>query len=472
MSSGLAYSEFIKRRSDTGGMHGFEPVWMPDFLFDFQQYLIDWSCRRGRTAIFADCGLGKTPMQLTWAENVVRKTNKNVLVLAPLAVSQQTCREGEKFGIEVQRSNNGTPAGKITVTNYERLDKFDPRDFVGVVCDEASIIKHWSGKTQKQVTRFLNSMQYRLLATATPAPNDFVEMGTSGEALGSMTYSQMLETFFRQISDDEKRKKATSDDIIYSKRLSWRVIQSFGQYALKPHAFEPFWKWVASWARACRKPSDVGPYDNSRFILPPLERHDHIVQPRKAPPGYLFTIPAFGLNQERAERRRTLDERAELVANLVEKSERAVVWCHLNSEGDRLEAIIPDAVQVKGSQSLERKEELILSFMNGESRVLITKAKIAGLGLNMQHCNHVVTFVDHSYEKFYQSIRRCWRFGQKKPVRLDVIATEGEINVKKNMDRKERQANQMFDAIVSFMNEVKTMNVDYKLNPTEVPAWL
>src|SRR6202043_2726142 len=223
------------------------------------------------------------------------------------------------------------------------------------------------------------------------------------------------QTFFRQISDDEKKKRARPDDVINSKRLSWRVLQSIGQWAMKAHAFEPFWQWVASWSRACRKPSDVGNFSDERFVLPPLNRRDHTVIPKTPPPGYLFTIPAFGLNQERSERRRTLEERSELVARLVKDSDAAIVWCHLNPEGNRLEKEISGSIQVAGCQSMDEKEERILAFLNGQARVMVTKAKIAGLGLNLQHCAHVVTFVDHSYEKFYQCVRRCWRFGQKGP---------------------------------------------------------
>ena len=467
-----AYDDFLEAKTQRTGDGGFDPLWMPDFLFDFQRDLVEWSILKGRGAIFADCGLGKTPMQLVWAENVARKTNKNVLILAPLAVSQQVVNEAGKFGLEVGISRDGIPAGKLTVINYERLHKADSSDYIGAVCDESSIIKHWSGKTQKAVTRFMTKMPYRLLCTATPAPNDFVELGTSSEALGYLNHSAMLETFFRQISDDEKKKRATADDIIHSKRLSWRVIQSIGQWALKAHAFEPFWKWVSVWARACRKPSDLGPYDDSKFVLPPLNRIDHTVIPRKPPPGYLFTLPAFGLNQERAERRRTIEERTELVTELTQGSDRAVVWCQLNDEGDAIEKAIPDAIQVKGTQSIDRKEELLESFMDGQSRILVTKAKIAGLGLNMQHCAHVITFVDHSYEKFYQSMRRCWRFGQKRPVRLDVIATEGEVNVRKNMDRKERLATQMFESVVAFMNQSEDIASTTQETQLEVPEWM
>ncbi len=419
-----------------------------------------------------NCGLGKTPQLLVWSENIVRKTNKPVLVLTPLAVSLQTVAEANKFGIEAHRSTDGKPMPNITVANYERMGKFNPDDYSGVVADESSIIKHWTGATQKLVTRFLSKLHYRLLCTATPAPNDFIELGTASEALGELTYTDMLHTFFRQVSDGEKKKRATVDDIIHSKRLSWRVIQSMGQWALKSHAFEPFWKWVATWSTACRKPSDLGDFDDTDFVLPALNRRDHLVTPRTPPDGWLFTVPAFGLNQERAERRRTLDERSELAAELTKDSDSAVVWCHLNSEGDCLEKTIPGAVQVKGSQSLEEKEELIFAFLKGEARVLVTKAKIAGLGLNMQHCNHVVTFVDHSYEKFYQCVRRCWRFGQKRPVTLDVIATEGEVNVKKNMDRKERLASTMFDSIIRFMNEALTVKPNSHTMTVEVPTWL
>jgi superfamily II DNA or RNA helicase len=468
----VSYAKFLKRKQQVANDSGFEPIVMPSYLFDFQAALIEWAIRKGRAAIFAGCGLGKTPMQLAWAENVARKTNKPTLVLTPLAVSHQTVREADKFGVEAHRSANGKAMPNVTVTNYERLKHFDADDFGGVVCDEASIIKHWSGATQKAVTRFLNKMPYRLLCTATPAPNDYIEMGTHSEALGEMSYSEMLAMFFRQISDEEKKRKASADDIVHSKRLSWRVIQSSGQYAMKPHAFEPFWKWVSSWARACRKPSDLGPFDDTRFTLPKLIRRDHIVTPKRPPDGWLFTIPAFGLNQERGERRRTVEERSELVCDLTRDSDNAVIWCQLNDEADRIEQDVKGSVQIKGSLSMEEKEERLLAFLDGQARVLVTKPKIAGLGLNLQHCAHVVTFVDHSYEQFYQAVRRCWRFGQKRPVTLDVIATEGEINVQKNMDRKERLAEQMFEAVVRFMNDSENVRTEYATLQPELPRWL
>jgi hypothetical protein len=466
------YAEFLTRKTQTPNAGGFEPLYLPDWMKPFQRHLTARAIRRGRSATFADCGLGKTPHQLVWCENVVRHTNKPALILCPLAVSHQFVREAEKFGVESHRSADGKPRPNITVTNYERLHLFDAGDYSGVACDEASILKHWSGATQKDVTRFLSKIPYRLLCTATPSPNDCIEMGTLSEALGGTTHSEMLATFFRQISDDEKKAKATASDIVHSKRLSWRVIQSMGQWALKAHAFEPFWKWVASWATACRKPSDLGDFSDDGYVLPPLTRTDHVVTPRTVAPGYLWNPVAVGLNQERGERRRTLDERTELVAELVKGHDRSVIWCQMNVEGDRLERDIPNAVQVKGSQSADEKEELILAFLDGQADRLVTKAKIAGLGLNLQHCAHVVTFVTHSYEQFYQSVRRCWRFGQTRPVAHDVIATEGEANVKKNMDRTERLAATMFDQVLRHMNDATARAATRGTTTPEVPAWM
>lgn len=468
----MNYNEFLFSKTQSVNNGGFNATYIPDMLFDFQKHLVEWSVRSGRGAVFADCGLGKSFIELAWAENVVRHTNKPVLILAPLAVSLQFVNEGKKLGVEISRSSDGKPQNNITVTNYERLSRFNPDDYSGIVADEASVLKHWSGKTQATVTRFMSKIPYRFLGTATPSPNDYIEMGTLSEALGELSYSEMLSVFFRQISDTEKRQRATADDVIHSKRLSWRVIQSIGQWSLKAHAFEPFWKWVSSWSRACRKPSDLGPFDDRRFVLPQLNRTDHTVIANKPPPGRLFSVPAFGLNQEREERRRTLAERCELAAELVRDSDCSIVWCHLNSEGDRLEREIPGAVQVKGSQSIDQKEELLQAFLSGQAKHLVTKAKIAGLGLNLQHCAHVVTFVDHSWERFYQCVRRCYRFGQMRPVRLDVIATEGEVNVKKNMDRKELLMHQMFDAVVQFVNESRTVKPVYHQETKEIPKWL
>lgn len=473
-----AYAEFLERKAQAASDGGFAPAWMPDFLFDFQRALVEWALRKGRSAIFADCGLGKTPMQLVWAENVVRKTNGRVLILTPLAVGPQTVMEGNKFGIACARSRDGVlPPERIVVTNYERLHHFNPSDFAGVVCDESSILKHFSGATQQAVTRFMLKVQYRLLCTATAAPNDYVELGTSSEALGALGYSDMLSRFFRQTDNkpsrmqDIKEWRQSQPGGKYFAKLSFRVAQGLGQWRLKGHAATPFWRWVCSWARACRKPSDLG-FSDGEFILPPLTEREHLFEPKRPASGMLFTVPAIGLREERDERRRTLDERCEAVAALVDHDRPAVVWCHLNSEGDRLERAIPGCRQVKGADSDEAKEEAYRAFAAGELRVLVIKPKIGAWGLNWQHCAHVVTFASHSYEQFYQSVRRCWRFGQTSPVIVDIVATTGERHVRENMSRKAAAADVMFSEMVSHMTNSLRLVQAPDGTEMEIPAWL
>ena len=472
----MDYSEFIDRKSQIGSMGGFDPIWMPDFLFDFQQELATWAIRKGRGALIEDCGLGKSPQELVWGENVVRKTNKPVLLLTPLAVGAQMLREGEKFGVECHRSRDGKVYPGINITNYERLHYFNPDDFGGVICDESSILKHFTGVTQKEVTRFMSKVHYRLLATATAAPNDYYELGTASEALGALGYSDMLARFFMQ--DDKKKSRMNEVKAAreyrtggHYQKLAYRVSQQIGQWRLKGHAELPFWKWVCSWARACRKPSDLG-FDDGKFLLPPLNVRDHIVIPKRPADGMLFTVPAFGLKEERDERRRTLDERAELVASLVNHGNPAIVWCHLNSEGDILEKTIPGSVQVAGANTDEEKEDAYSAFGAGQIRVLIIKPKIGAWGMNWQHCAHVVTFASHSYEQYYQSIRRCWRFGQTQPVTVDIISTEGEHHVRESMVRKSAAADVMFENLVAQMNDsVHIERAIYKTQP-EKPQWL
>jgi len=475
----MEYAEFLGRKTQFGCDHGFEPTFMPDCLFPFQRHLAEWTIRGGRRACLADCGLGKTLMQLVWAENVARHTGKRVLILAPLAVGAQTVAEGVKFGIECSHVRDGNIAGtsRIVVTNYEKLHLFRPEDYQGIVCDESSILKHFSGATQKQVTRFSCKLPYRLLCTATAAPNDYIELGTSSEALGELPYSEMLTRFFRQL-DDKGQKQAARQQVEAEKlgkhfqRLAFRVSQTIGQWRLKNHAVQDFWRWVASWARACRYPSDLG-FSDAGFILPELREADHIIAPSRPPDGFLFTIPAFGLREERDERRRTLAERCEFVARLVDHKEPAVVWCHTNDEGDMLEKIIPGARQVAGKTPDEEKEETYKDFASGALRVLVIKPKIGAWGLNWQHCAHVVTFASHSYEQYYQSVRRCWRFGQKRFVRLDVIATDGEAGVIGNMRRKAAQADAMFSELVKHMNNAQRVKpATYGGTAIQLPPWL
>jgi hypothetical protein len=459
----IEYGDFLDRKTQTKNNYGFAPVWMPDFLFDFQQALVEWALEKGRAAIFADCGMGKTPMQLVWAENVVRKTNGRVLILAPLAVAGQTVREAAKFGIEARRSHDGTAHPGITVTNYEQLHKFNPADFSGVVCDESSILKSFDGARKQEITVFMRKMPYRLLATATAAPNDFIELGTSSEALGYLGYMDMLNRFFKNDQNNSSTKRGWA---LQGGNLSgpkWR---------LKGHAELPFWRWVCSWARAIRKPSDLG-FDDGRFILPPLIEREHLVD-SEGVGGYLFNMPAITLHEQRREQRQTLEERCAKVAELVNHTgEPALVWCHLNDEGDLLENLIPDAVQVAGSDKDSTKEERFLAFSDGHARVLITKPKIGAWGLNFQHCNHILFFPSHSFEQYYQGVRRCWRFGQERPVTVDIVTTEGGQNVLANLQRKAKQADAMFSNLVEEMNHAISLNrANLYTNSIEVPSWL
>jgi len=451
------YHEFLNSKSRLTSNDGFKPTFMPDFLFDFQVALLDWSIRGGRAATFADCGLGKTPMQLVWAENVVRKTNGRVLILTPLAVSHQTVLEGEKFGIECRRSDDGKPNGDITVTNYERLHYFDTNDYVGIVCDESSILKNFNGARKKMVTEFARKLRYRSAWTATAAPNDYIELGTTSEALGYLGFTDMLNRFFK----NEQHTSAMNR--YHGKAMSWRF---------KKHARIAFWKWVCSWARAVRSPSDLG-FDDGAFVLPELTENKTIIKNTKPLPGELFVRPAIGLHEQRQELRATLDERCETVAEIVGNNGTSLVWCNLNKEGDLLKRLIPNSVQVSGADSDEQKEEKLTAFTNGGIQTLITKPKIAGFGLNWQHCSHMTFFPTHSYEQYYQGVRRCWRFGQQNPVTVDIVTTGGGVYVLENLLRKATAATEMFDELVRYMNEALSIDIKQEYErETEVPQWL
>lgn len=461
------YSQFLYDKTQLGGQHGFDPVWMPEFLFDFQQAIVAWAIRRGRAAIFADCGLGKTPMQLVWAENVVRKSNRPVLIGTPLAVSHQVVEEAHKFGIEAHRIRDGKiPDGPcIVVTNYERLHLFDASQFAGMVCDESSILKNFDGSRKATITEFMRRMPYRLLCTATAAPNDYIELGTSSEALGELGHMDMLSRFFRNEQGNSSHRVRTS-------RGRHAHMDPGKLWRFKGHAETPFWRWVASWARACRRPSDLG-YDDGRFVLPPLAERQHLVRAETLADGLLFELPAVGLKEQRDERRRTIRERCEKVAELVNHRDQALVWCHLNEEGDRMESLIPGAIQVSGSDDDDVKEERLLAFQHNEARVLVTKPKIGAWGLNLQNCSHVTFFPSHSYEQYYQGVRRCWRFGQERAVVVDVVTTPGEESVMANLQRKAVNADRMFSALVEHMNNAISARSNGAFNlETEVPSWL
>ncbi len=454
----MSYAEFLDAKSQYYGDSGFDPEWLPDWLFDFQRDLVSWSIRKGRAATLADCGLGKTPMELVWAENIARKTGGRVLILVPLAVAHQMIEEARKFEIDARRSTDGT-AHRITVTNYERLHLFSPEDFIGCVCDESSILKSFDGARRGAITVFMRKMSYRLLATATAAPNDYIELGTSSEALGYLGHVDMLNRFFKNDLNNSAQGRMRGEVI------KWRF---------KGHAETPFWRWVCSWARAVRRPSDLG-YPDDRFVLPPLIEREHLVDVRTLPDGALFHMPAAGLKEQREERRRSIEERCAKVAELVNGTgQPALVWCHLNDEGDMLERLIPDAVQVSGKDSDDEKEARMIAFADRQARVLVTKPKIGAWGLNFQHCAHVTFFPSHSFEQYYQGVRRCWRFGQQRPVTVDIITTEGERGVLRNLQRKAEQADRMFSSLVAQMNAALAIDRASGQFSTkeQIPPWL
>jgi hypothetical protein len=656
-----SYREFLAGKSQLSGEYGFVPKWMSPALYPFQAHLVEFAVRKGRAAIFANTGLGKTLQELCFARNVYLHTGKPVLIITPLAVSHQTVREGAKFGIEAAVSRDGSVPCGITVTNYERLHYFDPDDFSGAVLDEASAIKAFDGKRRKVVTRFLSGMRYRLAATATPAPNDYVELGTIAEALGVMTQSEMLSQFFK--ASDKKRHSLFREGDFWNRQ----------KWFFKPHSETPFWRWVCSWARACRSPSDLGNFDDSPFVLPPLEMNQHVIEKVYIPPGEMFPVVARTLNEQRRERRHTLTERCEKVADLVSRRTGcSIVWCELNDEGDCLEETISGAVQIKGSDSDEWKEAVIEWFTghlclcrtDGKSsqsgakeqvclgsqstpsgdgrstpktrrsgrgarskgvlrkrtantcddttlpishdtpnrdgrteagktpvaerdtptiritgrrprlnhgsghretqrscspdysaptdspstttresssnrveavpsaggpiqeihevhdlssitatspanfadssapsvtwdsgcstttpsgsnapqctcgylsgkRVLISKTSICAFGLNLQCCDHQVFFPTHSYERFFQAVRRSWRFGQERHVSIDIVVTRGEAGVIANLQKKQKRADEMLDALVREMNNQLGVGVsDGHVSDMSAPIWL
>lgn len=452
------YISFIAGKSQWGSKGGFDPGEMFAWLYDFQSYLVDWALRQGRGAIFADCGMGKTAMQLAWSQKVIEHTNKPVLIVTPIAVGAQTCQEAERFGIAAKRSRDGKMDSEICVwvTNYEQLHKLDPSRFAGVVCDESSAIKDFKSERKATVVDFMRTIDYRLLCTATAAPNDFWELGTSSEALGLLGFRDMITKFFKQ---------ETSAD-----HHGWGRTK----YRFRGHAEGPFWSWVCSWARSLQTPADIG-FDASRFDLPNLIETEHVVQTSQLREGFLFSLPARDMREEREERRRSIKERCEMAVRISEEAmpNPSVMWCELNDEGDMLEKMIPNSVQIKGSMKDEAKEEALIAFSNGEIKRLITKPKIGAWGLNWQHCSDVVIFPSHSFEQYYQAVRRCYRFGQKKDVNVSLIVSEGEAGIVKNLRRKQNQVNRMFRELCKHMNDaMHLVNQDYFPEKEKFPTWL
>jgi len=453
----VSYSDFLEKKTQRGSSDGVPFRFEPKGLFDFQRAMTDFALSSSRVALFEDCGMGKTVQILTWAQNIVEHTNKPVLILSPLAVTAQTLREAEKFDIPAVRSSGGNPKGKIVVTNYEKITHFNPDDYAGVVCDESSILKSFDGIRRGEITEFMRKTPYRLLATATAAPNDYIELGTSSEALGYLGYMDMLNRFFKNDLNNSATRRH------YGEAPKWRF---------KGHAEIPFWRWVCSWARAMRKPSDLG-FDDGAFNLPALIEERHVVDTVAPPNGMLFNLPASNLFEQRAEKKRSIVDRCERVVSLVDHDKPAIVWCQLNEEADFLKKNIRGAVEVSGSDSDDAKEQKFMDFTEGRSRVLVTKPKIGALGLNFQHCSHVVYFPSHSFEQYYQAVRRCWRFGQTQQVKVDIVMSEGEKKVMDNLARKADAASVMFDNLVAEMHS--SISISSKNNngkALEVPSWV
>lgn len=424
-----SYQEWLDRKRRDHGEAGFAPTRLPGQLYQFQTDTTEWALRKGRAAIFADCGLGKTPMQLAWAEQVADHTGGDVLILAPLAVGAQTVREAAKFGIDatLARELEQLRPG-VNVTNYERLARFADHPWAGVVLDESSILKAFDGKTRAELTEWASHIPYRLCCTATPSPNDHEELGGHSEFLGVLNRRQMLAEFF------------VNDSL---SAAHWRI---------KGHAGGAYWRWIATWARAFRDPSDLG-YESNGFRLPPLSVHVHEVAADSVSADRLFAVPVASLADRREARRESISERVQLAAELANHDDTpCVVWCDLNSESDALTRAIPDAVEVRGSDAADVKEDRLLAFTEGRARVIVTKPRIGGWGLNWQHCPRMVfAGLSDSYESYYQAVRRCWRFGQTSPVDVHIVASNREQTVLENIRRKEKQAMEMFAHVVREM---------------------
>lgn len=435
----MEYHEFIQAKRHSIGNQGFDPVWMPDCAFDFQQEIISRIVKKGRVGLFADTGLGKTLMQLAFAYNVVKKTNKRVLILTPLAVAFQFIKEAEKLGIDdICHTKTGKFDKSIVVCNYERLHLLDPSDFEAVLLDESSILKNFDGKTKEQIIGFIKRVRYRLLSTATPSPNDFIELGNSSEALGYMGYMDMLGKFFRSNQNSVDSNNRNIGEKFY----------------LKPHAERDFFAWVNQWSIMVKRPSDLG-FSNKGYELPALHTNRHMVYNREAwvadGQASLFAMPAKTMTEVRAEQKKTVTERCERAIELA-AGKTSVYWCNLNEESALLAELDPEAVEIKGGMSIDKKEDILLAFADGDIDRLITKAKMTSMGLNWQHCNHTVYFPTWSYEQYYQAIRRFWRFGQKREVTCDLVISEGQERVIQALQEKTQKAIDLYENLVANAN--------------------
>lgn len=459
----MNYHEFIKNKAIVYKPSGFDCTERNENLFGWQNDVVRWALRKGKCAIFSDCGTGKTRMLLQWANMVHKHENRAVLILAPLAVAQQTKAEGVLCGIDVKvvRDQSECENG-LNITNYEMLQHFDASFFCGVVLDESSIIKHKDGKTRQMIQDMFEETAYKLCCTATPAPNDFMELGTHAQFLGVMKQTEMLATFF--VHDGGETQ-------------NWR---------LKGHAEKKFFEWVAGWAACFKRPQDLG-YEEEGYELPDLRIHEETVESTSTEliDGQMMMFAPVGktLMERRSARRNSLQDRVNRAAEIANATgEQVLVWCDLNSESKALTEAINGAVEVEGSMSLEEKEKGITGFLKGENRVLVSKPSIAGFGINAQNA-HIEIFVglSDSFEAYYQAVRRCWRFGQDKPVDVYIIISDAEGAVKENIQRKQRDAERMTDELIGFTREFlqsdlkqtkRDVDEYYAFEQMEVPEWM
>ena len=442
------YEKFIENKKHLLGCFGFNPNFIPDMAFDFQKDIISRACIKGRMAVFVDTGLGKTLIQLSLAQNIVNHTNKKVLILTPLAVAFQFLLEAEKIGIDdIEYSKDGNHTKKIVISNYERLHYFDKNDFVGLVMDESSILKNYDGKIKKQITSFAKKLPYRFLSTATPSPNDFIELGTSSETLGYMGYTDMLGKFFKNNNNSIDPRHAGD------------------KWYLKPHAEKDFFSWVNQWAIMIKMPSDLG-YSDKKYVLPELILNTHTISNKSLleinGQIQLFNRKAKGFHEVRQEVKQTITERVEKAVELA-RGKTSVYWCNLNEESKQLRLLDKDAVEIIGSQSIDKKEDILVNFAKGNIKRIITKAKMTGMGLNWQHCNHSVFFPTYSYEQYYQAMRRFWRFGQKNNVTIDLVISDGQQGVIDALQKKTEKAITLYENLKdnvngSFKSEIKEFN--------------
>jgi len=454
----MTYQDFIESKRHSSSDYGIETNYLPDGMFDYQKYVSEYAIKKGRCAVFLDTGLGKTIIEITIAKNYIKHTNKPVLIITPLAVAFQFIKEAKKFDIDdIEYCKDGNYKSKIVVCNYERLHYFNSHDFDCVILDESSILKNFDGAIKQEVTTFLKKIKYRFLFTATPSPNDYIELGTSSEALGYLGYTDMLGKFFKN--------NGNSIDIRHAG----------AEWYLKSHAERDFWRWIASWSISMRKPSDLG-FSDERHHLPELIETEIMVNNKKplAINGQhsMFNFPAQNFFEIKAEVRDTIHERCEMAVEVANHHDISVYWVNLNDEASLISQIDKDTVEVRGNMDIDKKEEILIAFSKGEVKKLITKTSITAFGLNWQHCNHTTYYPTFSYEQYYQAIRRFWRFGQQRPVYVDLILSDGQTRIMESLTVKKEKAISMFENLTKQTNsDFKIVNKEFN-KPITLPSFL